>query len=590
MSTECSKSYLQDVVSPEILLLILRLLEPVDKLRLRLTCRRLYAAVSDPAAWPSVSFDYYCTANRKVLDATLSLCSPGVRKVEINTRGMIPKFPWARFTKKISKCASSLNHLSLVGFSPSPTQINTALASFSSLSHLTLELKTLNNLWFPELRSLKSFEVYLPSDTVAYSWCTALEDWSENSFFPRQFCVRGGRVAVYDLTLLLSQIRPSFCEDVSLPLPSDKSAQLQLMYHNGQAFLEVRVEGSRCSIPVAQCSSITSSPLLLVLSPPQSATRIRMDSDESLPKLCVDTPFSCFASTLVRLTLNDCDDVNYESLNVVALYCPMLKALSLDSCTHALENLSGLESISEKCLGLERLSLINIHGHDMNHTLFWNILNSLRKLTYLAVQLCVLPLNSQLPEQKNNTLYSMVVSCCRKHMRCGCKGDLKNMGQLISTNLRVLKLDNSSGDVRDLLCSVPKLQYLHISDGGRMGHPVVEVPTDNVCYQNIEKFYLRAVKTNISCDFIESLVHSGRLTHCFLIVRSISDCSVSKLIRAPRMMCCHIRVCKGIKELRAKFTKAAKVRGIPDFTYAGVSKPILTDADAEFDVLKAELI
>ena len=569
VSAESCKGYLQDVVSPEVLLLILRLLQPVDKLRLRLTCRRLYAAVSDPAAWPSVSFDYYCTANRKVLDTTLRLCSPGVRKVEINTRGMIPKFPWVRYTKQISKCASTLTHLTLLGFCPSPTQINTALASCSSLSHLTVELEELHRIWFPALKSLKSFEVHLVTDTIAYSWYTVFVDWEDNKFFPRQFKIRGKQSSLYPISHLLSDMNVS---DIYYILPPDDHAQLQLLCQNGPAFLEGRVEGPRYSIPVANCSSITSYPLLLVLSTPQSATRIlRPPSDQLDNRFCVDTPFSSIASTLANLTLNDCIDVNYESLNEIAHQCPQLKTLSLDSCTNALDNLSGLESISEKCLGLESLSLIAVHGHYMNHVLFWSLLNKFRKLTHLAVEVCVLPVNCQLPVQRINTLHSMQISHCHRVY-----GDLKILSQLISTSLRVLKVSTGLVDLKDLLCNVPKLQYLYLHAGFGVRS---DLPTDIMCYQNVEKFYLNAVHSNVSCDFIEALVHSGHLTHCYLTVRSITDCSVSKLIRAPRMTCCHIRVSKGVKESRSKFTKAAKVQGILDFTYAGMSKPIVTDTD-----------
>ena len=50
--------------------------------------------------------------------------------------------------------------------------------------------------------------------------------------------------------------------------------------------------------------------------------------------------------------------------------------LSLDSCTNALDYLSGLASISDKCLGLKNLSLIAVHGcGSMPRALFWSLLN-----------------------------------------------------------------------------------------------------------------------------------------------------------------------------------------------------------------------
>ena len=565
-------SYLLDI-PPEVLLLILHLLQPRDKLRLRLTCRRLYAAVSDPAVWFAVSFDYYSTPSRKALDTTLSLCSPGTRKVEIDTRGMIPRFPWVRVTKQISKCASTLSHLSLVGFHPTSEQVTLSFRHFSALSHLTLAVQPNDKVWFPIFASLKSFEIQLNSGSL-YTSCTALKAWSQNDCFPRKFQLSGND-CWYNLRRLLVAIDSLFHGPFHSQLPSDECAQLQLIHCSGplglfcrHAFLEVDFKDSQCSVPVAH-TSITASPLVLVLSSPQSATRISIDEHMQLPRVCVDTPFSLVASTLAHLTLKGCSDVNFESLNEIASHCPLLKYLCLDSCSSALESLSGLANISEKCLWLEGLNLSNIHGI-IDRTLFWNLLSNFRKLSYLVVELCALPVGCELPEQKICTLLSMqvggvIVNC----IMCRSVSDvhLKTMGQLMPTNLRALRIAIASGafigcGLKDLLFSVPKLQCLSLELRGKLSPPV-----DSVCYQSIEKFRLECSACYVTSDFIEALVHCRHLTHCYIDVKSISVEAVRKLIQAPRLICCHIGYRARSSQPKSAFYSAAKARGIPNFSY-----------------------
>ena len=578
-------SYLLDI-PPEILLLILRLLQPHDKLRLRLTCRRLYATVSDPAVWSSVLFDYYCTPSRKALDTTLSLCSPGTRKVEIDTRGMISRFPWVHFTKQISKCASSLSHLSLLGFHPTSKQVIPLLHNFSALSHLTLDIQRNGRVWFPMVASMKSFEIRIDSH---YSLFTALKAWSQNSCFPHQFQLSSSSSDCWhDLKHLLDAIDRHFPSQ----LPSDECAQVQLMHHSGplglfghHPFLEVSFKDSRCSVPVAH-SSITASPLVLVLSSPQSATRMSIAEHMQLPRVCVDTPFSLVASTLAHLSLKECADVNYESLNEIASHCPLLKYLCLESCNSALDSLSGLASLSEKCLWLEGLNLSKIHGI-VDRTLFWNLLSNFRKLSYLAVELCALPVGCELPEQKICTLLSMqvgsvtfdpIIDCITCRSVSDPDGYLKTMGQLMPTNLRVLWIAILwcfvGHGLKDLLCSVPKLQCLSLKLRGKLNPPV-----DSICYQSIEKFHLECSASYVTCEFVEALVHCRRLTHCYIEGKSISMEAVSKLIQAPRLICCHIRYRARTSRPKSTIYSAAKAQGIPDFSYkqAGFFGSVDTD-------------
>ena len=571
----CSTSYLQDIISLEVLLLILQLLRSVDKLRLRLTCRRFYVALSDPVAWQSMEFDYYHTPNRKALDAIVSLCSPGVKKLRVNTHKLIPRFPWVRFTKHISKCAPTLTHLSLLGFQPSPEQVNTSLSAFSSLSHLVLDISESCAVWIPAVKSLKcfGFRVLNSREFVVFA---ALKAWSNNGFFPRRFQIEFERGC--KLHLLFHEIDRFF--HGSLSVPSDVQAQFYVMHGDGPVgtfqhcpFIELKVEDSHCSIPVAQCNEITSAPLLLVVSTPQSAKQLR--STLQLPRVCMEIPFSTVASTLAHLSLSyDCD-LSHENLMQVASRCPLLKSLCLDSCRNALVDLSGLTSISERCLGLEMLHLSGIHGKGIDQALLWTVLSNFRKLLYLSVEFCVLPVNCQLPERRIDTLLTVQVGLFGLSSVCiGCRSisnrSLETMAQIMPTNLRVLRMNFPPGSTHtalisgfnNLLCALPKLQVLYIVK--RMN---LILPTNPMCYQNIAKILIRCSSGNITLDFVEALVHSEQLTHCYFYVDLISMDAMCKLIEAPKLVCCRVSCQARKSPPELKIRKAAKVQGIPDFFY-----------------------
>lgn len=594
----CSTSYLQDIISLEVLLLILQLLRSVDKLRLRLTCRRFYVALSDPVAWQSIEFDYYHTPNRKALDAIVSFCTPGVKKLSVNTHKLILRFPWVRFTKHIFKCAPTLTHLSLLGFQPSPEQVNTSLAAFSSLSHLTLDIEFNLScaMWIPAVKSLKCFEIRVSKNHVLVV-PAALEAWSNNGFFPRRFQIKFEECA--RLYALLSEIDRFFHGSLSV-LP-DVQAQFYVMHGDGPVgtfqhcpFIELKVEDSHCSIHVAQCNEITSAPLLLVVSTPQSATRLR--SAEQLPRVYMETPFSTVASTLAHLSLSYDRDLSHENLMQVASHCPLLKSLCLDSCRNALVDLSGLTSISERCLRLELLRLSDIHVEGIDQALLWTVLSNFRKLLYLSIDFCVLPVNCQLPERKIDTLLTVQVGltvqvCSGLSSECiGCRSisnrSLETMAQIMPTNLRVLRMNFPAAATHtalvsgfnDLLCALPKLQVLYIVK--RMN---LILPTNPMCYQNIAKVYIRCSSGNITLDFVEALIHSGQLTHCYFYVDLLSMEAMCKLIEAPKLVCCRVSCQARKSPSESKIRKAAKIQGIPDFFY-GIRKfsnaPI--DPDCKF--------
>ena len=266
-------SYLQSVLPPEVLLSILQFLPSVDKLRLRLTCRRMHELVGNPRVWSVASFDhdhFTSAGGRKVLDTILKLCAPGTRKLEVNTRGLMARFPWARFMKQLS---SNLSHLSLVGVKISSKQLNVVFAFCPSLSHLKIELLPKTHLIFTELgKSLKSLELYIDDLFILNSYQafhsevikSIVKDWVSNGCHPSQLTVSHSTPPTDECLSISSFI--SSLSDSLWPLPPPEArGQLKVVClevsrepsHGYPSYLEVVIENSECCVPATNCFGTT---------------------------------------------------------------------------------------------------------------------------------------------------------------------------------------------------------------------------------------------------------------------------------------------------------------------------------------------
>ena len=84
-------------------------------------------------------------------------------------------------------------------------------------------------------------------------------------------------------------------------------------------------------------------------------------------------------------------DVHPDHLKQLAVVCPNLEELSLRGNVDCLEDLEGLRSIVHTCQNLTGLNLFGIPVSSVESCLLlWELLSSLKKLTRLHIELCVL--------------------------------------------------------------------------------------------------------------------------------------------------------------------------------------------------------
>ena len=109
-------------------------------------------------------------------------------------------------------------------------------------------------------------------------------------------------------------------------------------------------------------------------------------------------------------------DISYENVNSnhlqqLAIACPNLQQLHLRGNVNCLEDLQGLQAIVDKCKNLKSLNLAGIDVSWVeSYLLLWDLLSSLKKLTLLTIDLCMILLYDYDDDDKQR-LVTMCKSC-----------------------------------------------------------------------------------------------------------------------------------------------------------------------------------
>ena len=377
----------------------------------------------------------------------------------VNTRGLMPRFPWVRFLKHLTRISSNLSHLSLVGVEVSTKQFDMLLNACSALTHLKVEY-FVNHFSKPAGHSsLKCLELYIDNLDLSYNFFGEigfegmLNNWMLEGCYPNHFIISfAGDCYSFDWYRYYSLY--SLCDDIRIP--PEAEGKFSIMSCNG---CELVIKDCKVNVLVTSCSAITSLPIPLV----QSLTKVcaRIDTSSFSPDKCLELPFYDVGPTITHLLIND------YSLDEIAYNFPSVKYLFIERCPEA--KLSGLASISEKCLQLEGLHMKpGCWSADQRCGLL-DILLRIRNLSYLTIDLCNLPLDCDLQQKKLERLQHLEVFVDDN----ATNEQLTALGQLVSTRLKRLWIksysDSSLGSrLRNLLFSLPNLQCLSLYSYSRI--------------------------------------------------------------------------------------------------------------------------
>ena len=220
-------------------------------------------------------------------------------------------------------------------------------------------------------------------------------------------------------------------------------------------------------------------------------------------------------------------DVCSNHLEQLAVVCPNLQRLNLQGNVNCLKHLQGLRAIVNTCQNLEGINLTKISVSRVeSHVLLWELLSSLKKLTHLAIDLCLMKAN----DANRQKLIDMFISCqslkaLEIHCDYGC-AECKTGDFLFSyfpslTYCRICNFQYPS--LAYAITNCHKLKYLYVKNLCQES----VFPLSNNCLQQL---YIYSVSLRLTDEFIEVLSSHGQLECVILYVKYITINGLTTLV------------------------------------------------------------
>ena len=152
-------------------------------------------------------------------------------------------------------------------------------------------------------------------------------------------------------------------------------------------------------------------------------------------------------------------------LEQLAVACPNLQRLNLKDNINCLQDMQGLHAIVSICQDLEGLNLVGISVSSVESCLLlWESLSSLKKLTHLAINLCILK-PCDLDDASKHKLIDVVATCHSLQtleVHCHFNRLMGQFGQFFKRYENCCSTE--SGNVDFLFSHFPSLTHCRMSD------------------------------------------------------------------------------------------------------------------------------
>ena len=256
------------------------------------------------------------------------------------------------------------------------------------------------------------------------------------------------------------------------------------------------------------------------------------------------------------INFDSISNVNFVGVNIysghleqLAIACPNLEQLNLGKAQNCLQSLQGLHAIVDTCQNLQRLNLVGIPVSSVeSYLLLWELLSSIKKLTYLAIDVCMLIQSSNCDSADKEKLIDMLGKC----------GSLKALEITEKFNCEECQ---SVPSVNDLLFShFPSLVYVRLSqvwcttalkytitNCHRLKYLYYET---NLCsgactilpLPHLQQLCIKSWHViNLSAPSVHVLSAHGELEQVTLSVRSITTSAITTLIsNSPNLILLYI--------------------------------------------------
>ena len=253
--------------------------------------------------------------------------------------------------------------------------------------------------------------------------------------------------------------------------------------------------------------------------------------------------------------------VNSDNLKQFAIVCPNLQRLNLEDNNDCLKDLQGLHAIVHSCENLEGINLAGISISQVEScVLLWALLSSLKKLTHLAIELCLMKcddVNQQLLIKILKTFHSLKALEISRGCIKGCV-ECTNTTNFLFSHFPSLIYCRMCGFQYSALTyaitNCPQLKYLY-ERGACKESPL---PSSSTCHLRQLCFY--SLSFDLTDEFVKVLSAHGQLECVILYVNSITITSITTLINnSPKLTSLQISVMKPLDYAYGpKFTYTAQ--------------------------------
>ena len=253
---------------------------------------------------------------------------------------------------------------------------------------------------------------------------------------------------------------------------------------------------------------------------------------------------------------NSVSNVDFSHVNIypghleqLAISCPNLERLNLGKAQSYLQSLQGLHAIVDTCKNLQGLNLIGIPVSSVeSYLLLWESLSSIKKLTHLAIDLCMLIQCSNCDSADKEKLIGMLGKCgslkVLEIIFCEESRNVPSVNNLLFghfPSLVYVRLSQArcTTALKYTITNCHQLKYLYYETNVRSDSEAhVTLPSSSSCHLQqlcIDSFI------NLSASSVHVLSAHGELEQVTLSVRSITTSAVTTLIsNSPNLMLLYI--------------------------------------------------
>ena len=551
MENPTSKEYVELLTFPvELLVYIVSFLPATrDLVKLRYVSRRLRAISETPSLWREFVWPLYHTSEKRSMMNVLKVCGGYIKRL------VFPDHVTSSTLMKMLAPCSNVAQLSLPPATKlDPEELRIAVLHMIHLEKLEVKLSTDIQPLF-QIGGLRELTVHVVMSNKRETppFCTScVQQWVDRGFMP---CKLNIVTHAYS-----EQLQATFLElwmqwNSMLPVGHTACLKLYDIYRSAlnlsPVFPEAQLDFSdSATMPFVKASSFgilgLENDLVLLNDSVHNgkeaykAEIVWYDDFEFVRDRMLNIPVTSL-KFLTDFNLALCKFLHPGHLEQLAIACPNLQRLNLEANHECLKSLKGLQKVAEFCQGLRGLNLLFISFEEVeDHEELWKILSGMKKLTFLAIKICLFGVCVTPDVQYSQKLYSIFqkFSCLQGLefqssselpvcLACtASRSQLKWIWLFLSyfPFLRHCKFSYGDSDsVKDVIGGCKKLKYLSC-----VTHQQLSLSSE--CSSNLEQMLISSHVTDISKIFLQTVSAHGGLIHVAISVNSVCIEGISSLI------------------------------------------------------------